>query len=55
MPGAAVIRARGMAAWMQVRAALPAAAVPGPAPEPVPPGPVVSVLAAMTLAAMAAR
>jgi hypothetical protein len=48
-----------MAAWMQVRASLPAAApaLPGPArePAPAPPGPVISVLAAMTLAAMAAR
>jgi hypothetical protein len=56
--GAAVIRSRGVAAWIQVSAALPAARQPPPAPVPGTPAaapPVVSVLAAMTLAALAAR
>jgi hypothetical protein len=54
--GAAVIRARGVTAWMQACDGLPAP-VPTPLPAhgvPVPAGPVVTVLAAMTLAAMTA-
>ena len=54
----AVIRARGVAAWLQVQVSLPAAAMPVPAPAPgvplTPAGPAVTVLAAMTLAAMTA-
>jgi len=55
----AVLRARGVAAWMQAQVSLPPARVPEPAPAPgvppVPAGPAVTVLAAMTLAAMGAR
>jgi len=52
----AVIRARGVTAWLQVQLSLPAAAMTAPAPgvPPVPAGPAVTVLAAMTLAAMTA-
>jgi len=54
----AVIRAHGVAAWLQAQVSLPAAAMPVPAPAPgvplVPAGPAVTVLAAMTLAAMTA-
>jgi hypothetical protein len=56
--GAAVIRARGVAAWLQVQVSQPADAMPVPAPALgvplVPAGPAVTVLAAMTLAALAA-
>jgi len=55
--GAAVIRARGVAAWMQVQDSLPPAPRPAPMPgpgRPPPAGQVVTVLAAMTLAAMTA-
>ena len=56
--GVAVIRARGVAAWMQVQVSLPAAVMPVPGPAPgvplVPAGPAVTVLAAMTLAAVTA-
>jgi hypothetical protein len=49
-----------MAAWMQAQACLPAAAVPVPVPgvplaSGAPAGPIVTVLAAMTLAAMTAQ
>jgi hypothetical protein len=55
--GVAVIRARGVAAWMQACDGLPATPVPAPLAAhgvPAPAGPVVTVLAAMTLAAMTA-
>ena len=56
--GAAVIRARGVAAWIRVSDGLPAAPAPvsgpGAAAATVPAGPAVAVLAAMTLAAMTA-
>jgi len=51
-----VIRARGVAGWLRVRASLPAvpAAVPGPGAQAPPAVPAVAVLADMTLAALAA-
>lgn len=55
--GTAVIRARGIAGWLAVRASLPALPAGPPSPRPQAPAaaPAAAVLADMTLAALAAR
>lgn len=52
-----MIRARGIAGWLAVRAALPAlpAGIPSPRPQAPAAAPAAAVLADMALAAMAAR